>query len=282
MAIHSSIGEFHGQRSLGGSMGSQRVWQDWGDLAHVHATQEERRDNEKVTPTDETLGHTNRPHCPTSRADLITLYRIFLKSLVQAAVSLHKEAKLQEAGTSNNPKDCSRHSNLPEAHLTHIWGITLRCGLPLPSPATPSQERSSKKARTLSCKPLYPQCPKWCLSCNSCCLVAKSCLTLCHPHGLQPTRILCPLDLPGKNTGVGCHALLQGIFPTQGSNPGLLHCRWILYQLNQMGSPRILEWVAYPFFSGSSQPRNQTRVSCTAGGFLTNRTIRAIFWHWHI
>ena len=44
-------------------------------------------------------------------------------------------------------------------------------------------------------------------------------------------------DSPGKNTGVGCHALLQRIFPTQGSNPGLQHCRWILYQLNYQGSP---------------------------------------------
>ena len=67
-----------------------------------------------------------------------------------------------------------------------------------------------------------------------------------------------------QNTGVGCHSLLQGIFPTQGSNPGLLHCRWVLYQL---GSPRILEWVAYPFSSGSSWPRNQTEVSCFAGRF---------------
>ena len=42
-------------------------------------------------------------------------------------------------------------------------------------------------------------------------------------------------DSPGKNTGVGCHALLQGIFPTQGSNPGLLHYRWILYHLSHQG-----------------------------------------------
>ena len=52
------------------------------------------------------------------------------------------------------------------------------------------------------------------------CLIPQSCPTL-KPHGLQPTRLLHPWDSPGKNTGVGCHALLQGIFPTQGSNPGL-------------------------------------------------------------
>ena len=52
---------------------------------------------------------------------------------------------------------------------------------------------------------------------------------------------------PGQNTGVGSLSLLQGIFPTQGLKPGLLHCRWILYQLSHKGSPRILEWGAYPF-----------------------------------
>ena len=48
-------------------------------------------------------------------------------------------------------------------------------------------------------------------------------------HGLQPTRLLCPWDSPGKGTGVGCHFLLQGIFQTRGLNLGLLHCRRILY-----------------------------------------------------
>ena len=60
--------------------------------------------------------------------------------------------------------------------------------------------------------------------CGCCCLITKSCLTL-QPLDLQPTRLLCPWDFPGKNTGVGCHLLLQEIFPTQGSNPHLLHCR---------------------------------------------------------
>ena len=49
------------------------------------------------------------------------------------------------------------------------------------------------------------------------------------PHGLWPVRLLCPWDFPGKNTGVGCHFLLQGIFLTQGWDPHLLQCRWILY-----------------------------------------------------
>ena len=69
-------------------------------------------------------------------------------------------------------------------------------------------------------------------------------------------------------------SLLQGIFPTQGSNSGLPHCGQILYQLSHKGSPRILEWVAYPFSRGSSQPRNWTRVSCIAGRFFTNWAMR--------
>ena len=72
---------------------------------------------------------------------------------------------------------------------------------------------------------------------------------------------------------VGNHSLLQGIFPTQGWNPGLPHCRRILYQLSHKGSPRILGWVAYPFSSGSSRLRNWTGVSCIAGGFFDNWAI---------
>ena len=87
---------------------------------------------------------------------------------------------------------------------------------------------------------------------------------------LQPHGLYRPRNSPGQIPGVGSLSLLQGIFPTQGSNPGLPHCRWVLYQLSHKGTPSILEWVAYPFSRGSSQPRNQTRVSCIAGRFFTN------------
>ena len=58
-----------------------------------------------------------------------------------------------------------------------------------------------------------------------------------RPYGPQPARLLCPWDSPGQNTGMGSHALLQGIFRTRGSNPSLLHCRRILYRLSHQGSP---------------------------------------------
>ena len=81
------------------------------------------------------------------------------------------------------------------------------------------------------------------------CLVAQSCQTLYEPMDCSLPGSSIHGDSPGKNTAVGCHA--QRIFLTQGLNPSLLHCRWILYCLSHQGSSRILEGVAYPFSSGS-------------------------------
>ena len=89
-------------------------------------------------------------------------------------------------------------------------------------------------------------------------------------HFLLHQGLYSPWNSPGQNTGVGSHSLLQGIFPTQGLDPGLPHCRWIIYHMSHQGSPRILEWVAYPFSSGSSKPSNRTKVSCIVGGFFTS------------
>ena len=119
-----------------------------------------------------------------------------------------------------------------------------------------------------------------------------------RPHGLQFTRLLCPWDFPGKGTGVGCHFLLQGIFPIQGSNPGLLHRRQILYQLSYKGSqaglgvhtqsfshaqlfaipwtithqaplfPSISFLPSISCFRESSRPRDRTRASWFAGRFF--------------
>ena len=115
----------------------------------------------------------------------------------------------------------------------------------------------------------------------------QSCPTPCDPMDCSLGGS--PVHSPGKNTGVGCHfplhwnqqrIAISGLqpqltmckFPPQ--DPGLLHCRRILYQLSHKGSPRILEWVAYPVSRGSSQPRNPTGVSCIAGEFFTNWAIR--------
>ena len=87
------------------------------------------------------------------------------------------------------------------------------------------------------------------------CLVAS---TLSNPKDCSLPGSSVHGDSPGKNTGMGSYALLQGIFTTQGSNPGLPHCRQILYWLSHQGSLTTLEWVAYPFFRGSTWPRDQT------------------------
>ena len=150
-------------------------------------------------------------------------------------------------------------------------------GLPFPSswalpdpgiePRSPAWQMDSLSLSQLGSNTAY------CLRC-AVCLVTQSCLAFCDPVDCSPPGSSVHGDSPGKNTGVGCHALLQGIFSTQRSNPGLLHCRWIFYHLSHQGSPRILEWVAYPFSTGTSWPRNWTRVSCSAGGFFTSWTTR--------
>ena len=95
-----------------------------------------------------------------------------------------------------------------------------------------------------------------------------------QPHGLQPARLLGPWNSPGKSTGVGCHALLQGIFPTQRWNPGLSHCRR-LYRLSHQGSPRILGWVVYPFCRGI----NIIEVLDTHGPFtVMKQLVQTQFW----
>ena len=72
------------------------------------------------------------------------------------------------------------------------------------------------------------------------CLVAQSCPTLCNPMDYSLPGSFCPWGFSKQEyCGVGCHALLQEMFPTQGSDPGLLHCRRILHQLNYQASPLL-------------------------------------------
>ena len=102
--------------------------------------------------------------------------------------------------------------------------------------------------------------------------VSESCSLV--SNSLRPYGLCSPRNSPGQNTGVGNLSLLQGIFPIQGLNPGFPRCGQIVYQLSHMWSPRIREWVAYPFASGSSWAWNWTRDSCVVGGFFTNWAIR--------
>ena len=96
------------------------------------------------------------------------------------------------------------------------------------------------------------------------------------PHGLQSTRLLCPWDSPGKNTGVGCHSLLLGIFLTQGSNLGLLHCRQILYSLSHWGSPyfSVKSYISNPGSTPSSYEQScfYTWILMTQDSITSGRT----------
>ena len=91
-------------------------------------------------------------------------------------------------------------------------------------------------------------------------LIVYVCVCVCQslvmsdslrPHGLQPASLLCPWDFPGKNTGVSCHFLLQGIFPTTVSNPRLLHCRWILQYYTWEAQISTTLDISPPWFYGS-------------------------------
>ena len=100
-------------------------------------------------------------------------------------------------------------------------------------------------------------------------------------NSLQLHGLYSPWNSPGQNTEVGSLFLLQRIFPTLGSNLGLLNGRQILLPAEPQGKSKNTRVgsLAYPFSSGSSWPRNQTRVSCIAGGFFTNWAIREVHYH---
>ena len=100
-----------------------------------------------------------------------------------------------------------------------------------------------------------------------CVLVASDSLL---PRGLS-------WNSPGKNTGVGCHCLLQGISPTQGSNPNLLHCKQILYHLNHKGSPGTSHTLETPNWKVWPYPCKYTRWGIF-GTHLSPRFIGRIWW----
>ena len=160
--------------------------------------------------------------------------------------------------------DSLRPHGLQHTRLPCLWGFSRQehwSGLPCHPPGDLPNPGIEPRSPTLQADSLLSEPPA---------AAAKS-LQMCptvQPHRWPLTRLLCPWDSPGKNTGVGCHfllqcmkvksesedaqseppgkpmntgvgslSLLQGIFPTQKSNQALLCCRWILYQLSYQGSP---------------------------------------------
>ena len=103
--------------------------------------------------------------------------------------------------------------------------------------------RKERPTKTIGCQTSLPLPTHFSHHRNTCvylvcaCSVTKSCLTLCDPMDYKPARLLCPWDFPGKNTGVRCHFLPPGIFPTQRLNPYLLY---LLYWQADSLPPRHL------------------------------------------
>ena len=97
------------------------------------------------------------------------------------------------------------------------------------------------------------------------CLVALSCLTLCDPMDCNLPGSSVHGDSAEKNTGVSCHALLQGVFPTQGSNPGLLHCWWDSLLSEPPGKPKHTGVAGLSLLQGIflNQELNQGLLHCT-------------------
>ena len=110
------------------------------------------------------------------------------------------------------------------------------------------------------------------------CFVAQSCLTLFHPTDCSPPGSPVHGDSPGKNTGVGGHALLQGIFPTQGSNPGLPHCGQTLYHLSHQGR----KWQPTPVFLPGESHGQKSLMGYTVHGVAKSWTRLSSFTSLHL
>ena len=140
-----------------------------------------------------------------------------------------------------DPMDCS----LPGSSTHGILQARILSALPCPPPGDPGNpgiEPESLMSPALAGR-FFISSTTW---------EAHLSDRLVAPDSLQPHGLCSPWNSPGQNTGMGSLSLLQGIFPTQESNPGVLHRRQILYQLCHQENPRKLEWGAYPFSSRSS------------------------------
>ena len=130
--------------------------------------------------------------------------------------------------------DCS----LPGSSVHGIFQAGVRSGLPFPSPGESSRPTDRTRVSHIAgrCFTVWATsvCVSWSVVSNS-----------LRPHGLYS-----PWNSLGQNTGVGSLSLLQGIFPTLGSNPGLLHCRRILHQLSHQGILQLKQSAPQTEFSG--------------------------------
>ena len=142
---------------------------------------------------------------------------------------LHFHFSLSCIGEGNgNPFQCSclgESQGRGSLVGCHLWGHT-------ESDMTEATQQQQQQ-QCIYINAILPICPSWVFVCL-CVLITQACMTAI-PWTIA--CLLCPWNAPGKNTRVGSHALLQGIFLTQGSNPGLLHCRQILYHWSYQVSP---------------------------------------------
>ena len=140
-----------------------------------------------------------------------------------------------------DPMNCSTpglpvYHQLPEFTQTHIHRVSnaIQPSHPRPTPSPPAPNPSQHQMLDWIYSWFYLKV-----------LVSQSCLSLWDAIDYSLPGSLCPWDFPSKHTGVGCHSLLQGIFPTQETNPGLLHCRQILCHLSHKGSPSYLKITVF-------------------------------------
>ena len=103
------------------------------------------------------------------------------------------------------------------------------------------------------------------------CAVAQSCPTLCNTMDCSLPGSSVQADYPGKNIEVGCHALLQGIFPTQDLNPGLPHCRQILYHLSHQGSREMPKYSEASLHTSQNDHHQKNLQTINAGEDMETR-----------
>ena len=223
---------------------------------------------------------TDAPVPPAYFVDLFIIFKIYLAALGFCWGTGHSRSLAVAWGSSSLPREGAQVPAFGAWSLTHwtfrevppslfqrqeaplqerqrpqprcCWAPLLS-GFPGPYPEATQGELSGRRPP----RPVRSEDPGW---------LGTHTHLAPHTHKSIPDALLSP----GQNTGGGSLSLLQGIFPTQGSNPGLPHCGQILYQLSHRGSPRICGVGSLSRLQGSSRPRNRTGVSCMAGRFFTN------------